>query len=595
MSRNMTPAEQEEAKAKLLRCAKDEVFGLENCITITDKAKQSHLVKLWDSQKLVIEHTGRINYDIKIRQEGRTTLYLMRALLRARFKNNFEALILAHEEDAAPVLFNRLKEMDKNLPELVRGSKATDAAKALRYSDSNSLLRIVTAGASERVSGNKARSGTPDWVHVTEAPLIPYLDVLAQGIIGSLPPQGVAIFEGTSNGPRGTFHAACVEIRTKGKEIVPGQVWRLGEKVCKFTGLLGHEEYRILGAFEGPQDEEEERLLSLGALTSTLLWRRAKLEEFANDPKRSKGLSAAKQFKREYPATFEEAFEESGSNFFQPSIMRLEKEAARLWCEQNPPVVLGLMRQNGQRPIEVRPTDGNRFTIYELPRDGYKGQYLVFGDVGAGNSESDPDSIYVLNRLNNRIVAKSHGLLGAMRHSACMLALAEYYYGAYIGWDATGIGAELRPLLLQSGYPLDRIFHRRRDYKNTEARHDTDWMLDTDGFGLLWSSGNRDVAISLLRHGIESRTLWTPDEDFFDEGQQFGYNENGKAEAAIGYHDDRVMTKAGLCYLHPILPAPSREIPLKEFESANKLRDKIRHSLMARARQQGPVYEGMEA
>ena len=260
MSPEMTEQEQATAKEKLLRCAKDEVYGLENCITITDKSKQSHLVKLWDSQKLVIKHTGRINYDIKIRQEGRTTLYLMRALLRARFKNNFEALILAHENHASPVLFNRLIEMDRNLPEILAGSKSKSTETAIRYADSNSLLRIVTAGATERVSGNKARSGTPDWVHVTEAPLIPHLDVLAQGIIGALPPQGIAIFEGTSNGPRGSFHSSCVEIKTKGIEVVPGQVWKLGDKVCKFTGLLGHDEYRLSGEWLGIIDEEEERL-----------------------------------------------------------------------------------------------------------------------------------------------------------------------------------------------------------------------------------------------------------------------------------------------------------------------------------------------
>lgn len=596
----MSPEEMEEVRARMLAYKRDEVAALENCITIVNKRKQSHLVKLWNSQKLVIEHTGRINYDIKIRQEGRTTLYLMRALYRARFRNNFEALILAHEDDSAPVLFNRLKEMDKALPAILQGGKTTDAAKAIRYEDSKSLLRIVTAGSSEAVSAKKARSGTPDWVHVTEAPQIPYLDVLMQGIIGSLPPQGVAIFEGTSNGPRGAFYAGCVEIRTKGKEIVPGQVWKLGDQVCKFTGLLGHEEYRLdASSFTGIVDEEEERLVSLGATAETLMWRRAKLAEFINDPKRIKTLSPAKQFKREFPATFEEAFEESGSNFFQPAIIRLEREAAKLWNEQHPPVTFGLQRQNGRRPAEVRAVNENSITFWELPEDGWKGRYIVFGDVGAGNANSDPDALVVLDRLPSAyrngpgFIGAGYGLLGANRHAPLMAAVGEYCFRAYLGWDATGIGAELRPLLLQCGYPMDLLFHRRRAYRDPDKQADTSWMLDLDGFGLVWGM-NRDAGLSLLRHGLESRTLVDRDVDLFDEAQQFGYNEDGKAEAAIGYHDDRVMARAGALYLHSILPPPSREIPLKPFEDANKLREKMSRALMAKVRRQGPVYEGME-
>ena len=313
------------------------------------------------------------------------------------------------------------------------------------------------------------------------------------------------------------------------------------------------------------------------------------------DPKRAKALSPAKQFKREYPATFEEAFEESGSNFFQPKIMRLEKEAAVLHNEMHKPVTIGLMRRNGQRPDEVPPHDGNRITVHELPRDGYIGQYIVMGDAGAGNAESDPDSIYVLDRLAMRVVAESHGLLGAGNHSATMVALAEWYYGAWIVWDATGIGAELRPYILQSGYPMDRIFHRRRNYRpDSQKPDDLDWMRDTDGFGLVWGL-NRDVGVSLLRHGIESRTLTVLDSEFFDEAQQFGYDDHGKPCAATGYHDDRVMSLALGVYVHPILPAPSKEIPLKEFQPANKLREKIHHSIMAGIRQgRGPVYDGME-
>lgn len=591
----------EALKEKMLAFKRDEILALENCITIVDKRKQAHVIKLYESQRLSIRHTGRINYEVKVRQEGRTTLHMARAQLRARFQDHFEALILAHEEPAAPVLFEKLKGMDAGLPPILQGKKKTDQAKALRYADSNSLIRIETAGASEAVSSKKARSGTPDWVHVTEAAYIPYLDTLLQGIIGSLPPQGVLILESTSNGPRGAFYAGCVNIKTRGQEVVHGQVWKLGDQVLKFTGLIHHEEYRLSAdGYEGPIDEEEERLISLGALPETLMWRRRKLEEFINDPKRSKALSPAKQFKREYPATFEEAFEESGSNFFNPAIMRLEAEAAKLHNERNPSVTLGLMRQNGQRPSEVRATEENRLVVHELPREGYKGRYIVFGDVGAGNSESDPDSLYVLDRLPSPyrsgpgLVAEAHGLLGAIRHSALMLAVAEWYFGAYIGWDATGIGAELRPLILQSGYPLEQIFHRRRAYLDPDKRDDKSWMLDLDGFGLLWGL-NRNIGLSLLRHGLESRSLTVYDEDFFDEAQQFGYNEDGKAEAVVGYHDDRIMAAAGAVFLHPILPPPVKEIPLKEFEPAHKLRDRMRQSLMAKVRKQGVMYEGMEA
>jgi hypothetical protein len=448
------------------------------------------------------------------------------------------------------------------------------------------------------VSSKKARSGTPDWVHVTEAAYIPYLDSLLQGVIGALPPNGVLIMESTSNGPRGAFYAGCVNIKTKGEEIIPGQVWRLGDQVLKFTGLLHHDEYRAdASMYNGPIDEEEDRLVSLGAHPETIMWRRNKLAELINDPKRTKALSPVKQFKREWPATFEEAFEEAGSSFFSPAILRLEQAAAKYWNEEHKPVTMGLQRRNGMRPMEVRATEGNSLTVNELPQDGYSGRYVVFSDVGAGNATSDPDSLYVLDRLPTSqrsgpaIVAQAHGHLGAIRHSLLMVAVAEYFHGAYIGWDATGIGAELRPLILQSGYPMEKIFHRRREYRDQERMKDTSWTYDLDGFGLIWGM-NRDSGLSMLRHAIEGRTLAIRDEDFFDEAQQFGYNENGKAEAAIGYHDDRVMSLAGLLWVNSILPQVSREIPLKPFGDANKLRQKLQRSVMAGVRTM--EYDGVE-
>ncbi len=592
MSNNFAPDELELIK-ELETYRDDEVLGVESCIHIVDKKKERHLIKLHDSQKLSINYTGHINYEVKVRQEGRTTLHIARALYRARFRNNFEALILAHEEFAAPVLFDKLKDMDDNLPDAVKGEKERNTTTAIKYKDNKSLVRIATAGASEAVSSKKGRSTTPDWIHITEAAYILYLDVLLQGIIGSMPEHAVLTLESTSNGPSGAFHAGCMNIYNKGEEVVQGRVWVLGDKVLKFSGLLHHEEYRSDAKnYRGPIDEEEERLLSLGALPETIMWRRKKLSDLINDPKRSKALSPVKQFKREWPATFEEAFEESGSNFFNPKIIRLEKEAAKLRNEAQPPVIMGLMRQNGQRPKPVRATEKNTFHIYELPRDGWIGRYLAISDVGAGNPNSDPDSVYVIDRVANKVVAKSYGLLGAMSNAENLVLLAEYYFNAYLGWDATGIGAEVRPYVLESGYPLEMIYHRRRNYSDPEKASDDNWRTDRDGFGLIWGR-NRDASLSLVRYGIESRTLTIWDEDFFDECQQFVYDENGKPCASIGYTDDRVMNLAGGCCINEALPAPTKEIPIKEFQNANKLREKINRTIMGRVRG-GVVYEGME-
>lgn len=586
MSREaLTPAEEQEIEVWLVKCRDDELFALENLVTIVDKNRNERLMALWQSQRDAIEFESRINLEVKARQEGRTTLHLGRAMVKARFRQNFYGLIFAHEEEAAPVLFDKAKFIDDHFPEAIQGEKVRDQAKAIRYKDSNSLVRITTAGQTEAVSSKKGRSGDPDWVHVTEAAYITYLDELLRGVLPSLPPHGRLIMESTSNGPRGTFYAKCWEVKTKGRELVPGRIWRLGEITLKFSGFQHHEEYRLEGTWDGAQDDEERRLEGLGVTPPSLLWRRRKLQEIANDPKRKNALDPIRSFKREYPATLEEAFEESGSNYFRPPVIRALKEF--VIAQKREPLVAGLMRQNGQRPKLIPEYPDNRFLFWELPEDGYEGRYVVFGDCGAGNANSDPDSGYVLDRLKKRFVAAYWGQLGATVHAQHLLALAEFYHGAWINWDGTGLGAELRPLLLDSGYPLSRIYHRRARYNEPKPEGWTpDYLNDRDGFGFLFTQNTRMPALSLLRFAIEGQTHTMPDLDWYDEAQQFGFDEDGKGPAAAqGYTDDKIMSSAGCMASDAELPAPTQAIPLKPFQSANKLREKLHANIMNRVRQ----------
>jgi hypothetical protein len=212
---------------------------------------------------------------------------------------------------------------------------------------------------------------------------------------------------------------------------------------------------------------------------------------------------------------------------------------------------------------------GNKFTIWELPEAGWSNRYLYFGDVGQGLETSDEDYGYILDRFTKRFVAKVQGRLGPDVHTACATLLCEFYFGAELAWDITGIGAEMRPLIIQSNYP--KIYLRR------PVAPDKDGIIAVEerreAMGFLFTKSTRLMALSTLKVGVEGMTHYMPDPVFYAQAKQFGFDEAGAGPAAApGYMDDAVMAAAGAAYCDAnSMNQPVRVIPLKPTDNANNI------------------------
>ena len=587
--RQYTAEERERALAILRRAKSDRVWALKNLVHIKDETGAEVPFNLYSHQEEIVrlKHDPSVRTLViaKYRKAGVSVALIADHVLDARFSRNRQTQILNKDDNDTAAMFTHAHFIDEHLPVELQGPKDKAGEKDLQYADTKGLIRIGTAGASQAVSAKKGR-GTDTWVlHLTEYRFYNYLADIIQGATNSIPMGGKLIYESTSNGPRGAGAALIANIRSKGREIRNGELWRLDDQVFLFITALRHPKYRRPVPMDFKlADEEEERIFRIGQekglpvdeVEAFICFRRWKINGFvlSNDAGGGAHLSPEQQFKREFPVTFEDGEEAAGSNYFNPGIINAE----RAYVEALNPykLVKSITRQPGGRPILGAPTDDNRVTITAAPELGYRNRYLVFADVGRGTATSDPDCIKVLDRFKMEVVATAHGRLGAIRGTEIALALAEFYDNAWLSWDATG-GDEWRPLIMASKYP--RLW-TRREVENP--------LLEPDALGLVWGQDNKLGACSMLRSKLETKAYRDYDLAFFDECLQFGYDEKGRGpEAAEGYTDDRVMTAAGLVWVSASLPGVTfAEVKPQPFQQQSTLEKRVKEARIAAAQPQ---------
>jgi hypothetical protein len=575
----LSAADRTATEALARRLYTDPVFRVEKMIRINDKQGNKIPFRPWTHQAKNLRNRSRINITVKPRQVGSSTAALGDKLALVRLYENRECLILHYDNKVAPVFFAKVRDIDKNLDVEWAGEKLVDTATAIHYADTNSIIRIDTAGQSESVADRKGRSTTVYWLIITEAAYIPHLAKIIQGATASVPEGGEIDIESTSRGPRGAYHALVMKVKSLGVSI-DVNVWRYEDMTLKFTSYLEHIEYRVrLDPGEKLElDAEEVRIQGCGRqwripeteILESIKFRRRKIASFIKDPDQKTSLTPEIQFKREYPATLEDAFTDSGSNYFD--FERLTAIKALVQSEKLVMHQFGILRRHGQAPELVAPSPTNRVTIWTgpkfvgLPVDGYLNRYLVFGDVGEGKPDSDPDAVYVFDRLRYCIVAAAYGRMGPELTAYTMMNLGDLYFTAWIAWDCTGIGKELRPHFLREKYP-----------KLWSSKEIEDVLQDSRWIGLQWGRTNRHEALELLRTMWQNQEMTIPDLEAYEEANQFGYDEGEEfPRAAAGFMDDRIMSLAGLVFVNQYIPKLTKSAPMKPFDKKKPLLEQLR-------------------
>jgi hypothetical protein len=285
----MTPRERE----LRLRLRDDFEYYAPRCLKIRTKkgtveplslnCAQRYLHSQLETQKAA---TGKVRaLVVKGRQQGCSTYTEGRYFHRVTHSRGTRAFILTHLDDATNNLFGMAKRFYEHCPESVRPSQQASNAKELIFDKLDSGYRVGTAG-----SKGVGRSDTIQLFHGSEVAYWPNAQTHVAGALQAVPdePGTEVILESTSNGRQGLFYDMCAA-------AMRGE----GEYILVFIPWFWQQEYRkaVPDGFTPTADElayQREHGIDL----EQIVWRRSKIVE----------LNGIHNFRREYPATPQEAF-----------------------------------------------------------------------------------------------------------------------------------------------------------------------------------------------------------------------------------------------------------------------------------------------
>jgi hypothetical protein len=230
--------------------------------------------------------TGKVRaLVLKGRQQGVSSYTEGRFFWLVTHRTGTRVFILTHLDDATNNLFGMAKRFYENCPEIVRPSLAASNSKELIFDKLDSSYKVGTAG-----SKGVGRSDTIQLFHSSEAAYWPNAETHVAGALQAVPDEAGTeiIVESTSAGRKGLFYDLCAR-------AMRGE----GDYILVFIPWFWQREYRkqVPEGFEPTPDEIAYQTL-YGLDLEQIAWRRAKIVE----------LNGIHNFRREYPATPEEAF-----------------------------------------------------------------------------------------------------------------------------------------------------------------------------------------------------------------------------------------------------------------------------------------------
>lgn len=478
---------------------------------------------------------------LKARQMGFSTLTEAIIFFLTVTARLTESMIVAHKDEATDNLFRMSKRFYDELPPALRPMLKASNAKELMFArpanhkgDNEGLgsrIRCATAGGS-----GVGRSYTLKCLHLSEYAFWPGNKAETfTGLVQAVPdkPGTVIIIESTANGFddfKKKWDAAVEAYRSGTEGFIP-----------IFFAWFEMPEYRRTPppGFERT-GEEEELAKTFGLDDEQLAWRRWCI---ANNCGGDIDL-----FHQEYPATPDEAFISTGRCAFDKNALVLRRETVRqlAWERGRFRYTTGL--DGTITAWSWEPEQDGPIRIRKHPERG--APYVLGGDTAGTGSDS-----FVGQMIDNRTgeqVAVLHHRFGEREYANQMYCLGMYYNEALLGVEVN-----------YSTYPEMRL--EELEYPNLYVRERYDNYLGkmVDAFGFETTTKTRPVIIDGLKDVAKYDLDTIHDYDTLGEMLTFVYDENWKAAAEQGEHDDLVMA---LAIAHAIRGQQDTQISAEEAE-----------------------------
>lgn len=247
-------------------------------------AAQKHIHERIEEQ---LRKTGKVRALIlKGRQQGCSTYVEARFYWKVTHHKGVRAFILTHLEDATRNIFQIMRRFHEYCPFPVRPHVGRANDRELVFDRLDSGYHVGTAK-----SQGVGRSNTLQYFHGSEVAYWANADEHMSGVLQAVPDMAGTeiILESTSAGAYGLFYNLCEEARKKRSEYQ-----------LIFVPWFWQTEYRKTppAGFELTAEEREYQK-AFGLDEEQIYWRRCKIYEIGN----------VWTFRREYPATPEEAFQ----------------------------------------------------------------------------------------------------------------------------------------------------------------------------------------------------------------------------------------------------------------------------------------------
>lgn len=275
------------------------------------------------AQRRFLDRLHHRNIILKARQLGFTTLIAIAWLDHALFNANSRCGIIAHDREAAKVIFrDKVKFAYENLPDVLKEAMPlkADNADELLFAHNNSSVRVATS----------MRSGTIHRLHISEFGKIcaKYPEKAKEVVTGSIPAvptNGITVIESTAEGAEGEFHAmtqGAIAIQEQGKKL-SAKDWRF-----HFFPWWQEEGYRMPDGAAVITDKDREYFAAIEATMGTTIdaeqraWYVATRDtDFAGEDER---------MWQEYPSTPQEAFQVSTEGCYYTKQVTAVRKTGRI-------------------------------------------------------------------------------------------------------------------------------------------------------------------------------------------------------------------------------------------------------------------------
>jgi hypothetical protein len=538
----------------LMRTATDRYdFGMARLLRVRDK--HGHLIPMEPTRihRKFKKWQRKFALTVKPRQIYFTTFNEADYYLDCVEGDGIRALLINLDVRVTEEIFDRVHTFHDNFalkPILPKPKRET--TRKLSWQNGASFDAItVKNDDGEESAKTLGRSCTQQRVHVTEAGYMNHYRAFMNGLSDSIPKEGRAVIESTGNGATGGFYEDCMEVFEKGENAAPG-VWVLGDRSLHFFAWWEHPEYTLdtdpLPEFRAQMSEDDLRKLldseadhvaemakdpelSEEFRQHAINWRRWWLfnkKGFLRDPE-----GALRIMDQEYPGHLRMAFQTTGSSFFNMGLTDLRREE---WKRYNREMRLPLRCRMASDLGLWAPTPDTAGEVliwappYDKTKEAWTDRYVVGGDVGGGTPTSDPDVIWVKDRLLRRYVAVAHGHFGPDKWASIGMALGYYFHTARLNFEANNHGVGVQIAVWKAQYP-------------NVYRHD-DEADGYQGMGFLTTETTRRKALEYLKSVYEDRArpLLIAYEGFYKEAAGFAIPPGKtKPEAKAGENDDLIM------------------------------------------------------